>query len=155
MARPIPEIREKIVRYCVYQERSWKDVHQKLRKLECPSWAIEEICAFLTLEGYVNEERFCRLFVRSKFRQLGWGKIKIESELKKHQVSEQNLHTALTEEIVEEDYYQTAMELAQKKLETIRHKDLFDQKKSVFYYLHQKGYEPEHISQLLDSLFPS
>ena len=154
MAKPVVEIREKITRYCVYQERSWREVNDKLAELDCPEWAKEELCAFLITEGYVNEERFCRIFVRSKFHQLSWGKLKIRFELKKHQVSAANLKIALAEEIPEDENFETAQKVAKKKLALLSKKNSFEQKNSLYQFLQQKGYEQEVISSVLAELFP-
>ena len=77
----------KIKRYCAYQERSHKEVMDKLYSWGFYKKEAELLLSQLIEEGYLNEERFAILFAGGKFRIKHWGKKKIEQALKEKQVS--------------------------------------------------------------------
>ena len=89
----------KIRHYCAFQERTHQEVKIKLSSYGL-SWAdANQIMSSLIEEGFLNEERFAKSFVGGKFRMKGWGRKKIEMELKKRQVSSYSIQKALREEI--------------------------------------------------------
>jgi regulatory protein len=64
---PFQEIKQKIVNYCVYQDRCHAEVEQKMREFLLIPEAKEEILLYLIKENYLNEERFTRSYVRGNF----------------------------------------------------------------------------------------
>ena len=53
---------QKLKHYCGYQERSHAEVRQKLYTLGLYKAEVEELISRLIEEGYLNEERFARMF---------------------------------------------------------------------------------------------
>ena len=97
------EIKQKLVNYCVYQDRCHYEVEQKMKEFLLIDEAKEEIMLYLLQENYLNEERFTRSYIRGKFYIKHWGKTKIKIHLKQKQVSEK-LINACFDEIDEDDY---------------------------------------------------
>lgn len=77
----------KMEKFCVYQERCLYDVQQKLIKLSVDKSMQQAIIDHLVKGGFINEERFTELFVRSKKNQKGWGPQKIRVELARRKIS--------------------------------------------------------------------
>ncbi|MFN5914439.1 MAG: regulatory protein RecX, partial [Chitinophagaceae bacterium] len=77
---------------------SWSDAGQVLSRL------IED--------GFLNEERFAQAFAGGKFRIKGWGKKKIEIELKKRGVAAYSILKALRDEIPVDAYRKKLQQLA-------------------------------------------
>jgi len=69
-------------------------------------------------EGFIDEERYARIFVRSKFHINKWGRVKIRYELKSRTIPEKLVQKAM-DEIGEEDYMKTIRELILKKMSEI------------------------------------
>ena len=55
-------------------------------------------------EGYLNEERFARAFVRDKYRFNGWGPLRLQAELRRHRIPSHLIDAAIEE--LEEDEMQ-------------------------------------------------
>ncbi len=106
------ELYKKISKYCAYQERCRSEVRTKLRQSGASPQSIEAILARLEQEGYLDEERFARAYVRGKFRINGWGRLKIRNGLRAKLIDSSLIETAIKEEINEEEY----MELLKKIL---------------------------------------
>ncbi|WP_454047215.1 regulatory protein RecX [Chryseobacterium sp. Marseille-Q8038] len=143
------EIKQKLVNYCVYQDRCHAEVEQKMREFLLIEEAKEDIILFLLKENYLNEERFTRSYIRGKFYIKHWGKNKIKMNLKQKQISERLISSCFDEiddsdyektiRKIFEDYYsrQTGLKEYQKKTKTIK-------------YLMSKGFEYEKIIDIFD-----
>lgn len=112
--------------------------------------AREQIIIQLMQEGFLNEERFARSFVRGKFRIKKWGRIKIKQELKLREISEPIIRLALTE-IEEEQYYKTLEELLEKKQRLVTESDPYKRKRKIADFLLRKGYESHLVFDLINS----
>ena len=85
----------KIARWCAYQERSHQEVRDTLYEYGLYSKDVELLISRLIGDNFLNEERFAVAFAGGKFRQLGWGKIKIKYELQQKRVSTYCIKKAL------------------------------------------------------------
>src|SRR5690606_29639644 len=106
----VNEIRDKLAKYCAYQDRCHWEVENKMREFNLIPEAHEEILIYLIQHNFLNEERFARSYVRGKFNQKNWGRIKIRIELKKRKIPSRLIESALLE-IDEDDYLKTLQNL--------------------------------------------
>ena len=114
------ELYKKISKYCAYQERCRSEVRTKLRQSGASPQSIEAILARLEQEGYLDEERFARAYVRGKFRINGWGRLKIRNGLRAKLIDSSLIETAIKEEINEEEYMELLKKiLSSKGLQTV------------------------------------
>jgi regulatory protein len=125
--------------YCSTQERCMQEVTHKLRSWNITQKNIDKIIESLRKDNYLNEERYAKLFAGGKFRINHWGKNKIIYELTKKQVPELIIQIGL-QEIGDEEYYSTLLDLLKKKKREIKDKDPFIIKKKLLNYAVQKGY---------------
>lgn len=142
----------KLQRYCAYQERCHQEVRSKLLNMGVYGQDLESVMAELIADNFLNEERFARSFARGKFRMKQWGRQRIVRELKNRSVSEYCIRQALRE-IPDEDYRVSLEELLQKKLRTIRESDPFKRRGKVAAYAVRRGFEPELVWEMLESVF--
>ena len=137
---------EKIKRYCAYQERCRQDVRCKLKEWGTDEEKIKLIINELVSEGYVNEERFAKAFVRGKFNIKSWGTQKIIAELKRRNISDSCIQQAVNE-IDNELYQEKLNKLASKWLNEHKHETNNDKKQKLFRFLFSKGYEYEDVKK--------
>lgn len=145
------EAKIKIASYCAYQERCQKEVRDKLYEYGLHSHEVENLITSMILEGFLNEERFAKAFARGKFRIKKWGKLRISRELKFRVTSDTLVRIAL-KEIDEQEYWETLVYLAEKKLTEIKEKDKYKKRAKVYQFLTYKGYETELVQSALESL---
>lgn len=144
----VNEIRDKLAKYCAYQDRCHWEVENKMAEFNLIPEANDEIMIYLIQNDFLNEERFARSFVRGKFNQKNWGRIKIRSELKKRKIPSKLIDSALLE-IDEEDYLKTLENLFEKKKNNLKsERESFKKKAKIRNYLLQKGFESEIIADL-------
>ena len=142
----------KIHRYCAYQERSHREVKNKLFEYGLRSGEVDEILAQHITEGFLNEERYAKAFAGGKFRMLKWGRLKIQRELEIEGLTPRCIARGLSE-IDSKDYSKTLLTLIKKKSALVSESDLFKKKNKVARFVIGKGYEPELVWELLKELF--
>lgn len=138
------EIKQKIVNYCVYQDRCHAEVEQKMREFVLIPEAKEEILLYLIKENYLNEERFTRSYVRGKFYIKKWGKNKIKLNLLQKGISEKLILKSFSE-INQEDYIKELKLLIEKLQPLGKGLKEYQKKQKIIKALLSKGYEYDLI----------
>lgn len=146
------EARSIIRKYCAYQERSHREVCNRLRKLSIPEEWIDEFVVELIEENYLNEARFAGLYARSKVNQKKWGKTKVKNELIKKGVSKKVIEEALEE--INEEVYQSNLKywIEKKELDVGRAHPGVRRQKIIRFCL-SKGYEYQDVISALEAGF--
>ncbi len=138
------QAREKIQRYCAWQERSHFEVRNKLYEYGLHRRDVDELLSALITDGFLNEERFARAFAGGKFRMKKWGRIKIVHALEAKRVSANCIRIAL-KEIEEGPYVNTLVQLLAQKASALDEENVFKLRDKLSKYAIQKGYEPELV----------
>lgn len=139
-------------RYCAYQERSHREVKEKLREMRMIPQAVDEILVHLITHDFLNEGRFASSFIRGKFNQKGWGRDRLKRELKFRNVEPRLIEKTLEREISEEEYREKLMGLGQKRWAALKGEPPLKRKQKFVNYLLYRGWESELVFGLLKSL---
>lgn len=154
MAKQKPEpgfdaLLEKARRFCLFRERSRSEALKKVKAWGIPYPIVEKIMRALEEEKFINDTRFAEIYARSKFNSNKWGKNKISAALKQHGVSQSDIRNALLE-IPFEKYQSVALELAKKKLSSLKpDEDIYIKRAKTTGYLMQRGFESDLIRKVL------
>jgi regulatory protein len=144
----LKEAKLKIEHFCAYQERSHKQVQEKLKSFGLRPDVADELVIELIQENFLNETRFANAFARGRFNIKGWGKIKIKQHLKMHQVSEYNIKSAL-KEISDSDYFTKFEKLATKKWATLKRENALQKKQKLIRFMYGRGFESQLAYEFL------
>jgi regulatory protein len=136
--------KQKIYRYCAYQERSHQEVRDKLYEYGLYTSDVDEILSQLITEGFLNEERFARAFAGGKFRMQRWGRVKIVHELEAHGLTKNCIKAGL-KEIDDEDYQRVLYDVLDRKLAQLDTTNPFVTRDKLARYAIQKGFEPDLV----------
>lgn len=143
---------QKIKYYCAYQERSHKEVRDKLYSFGLYKNEVEQLVADMVEADYLNEERFATAFAGGKFRMKGWGKMKIKAELKNRGVSEYCIKIGLAR-IDTVSYAANLEKLFNTRLQALKtEKNIFIKKRKVQQFLLQRGFEPALINAWINKI---
>ena len=134
--------------YCAYQERSQHEVRNKLYEWGLWTDAVENIIVQLIGGNFLNEERFAKAYVQGKFKQKGWGKIKIKQGLKLKKVPDGLLKKAL-QTIDGEDYLAMLNKVIHKKASLLTEKDTYKRRYKLQQHAMGRGYESDLIADVL------
>ena len=144
----VDQILDKMAKYCAYQERSVKEVTDKLKTFEISEKDREEIINYLIDNRFVNDERFAHAFVRGKINQSGWGVNKIRFHLIQKGVSKEIIDEAL-QSFDEEAYRQRLVEVLKAKAKTVKAANDFERNRKLAAYAIQKGFEAPLVWEVI------
>jgi regulatory protein len=144
------EIKQKLVNYCVYQDRCHSEVEQKMREFVLIPEAKDEILLYLMKENYLNEERFTRSYIRGKFNIKHWGKNKIKMHLKQKGITEKLINKSF-DEIDDEDYLRIIKKIYENYFLKQKGLQAYQKKSKTIKYLLSRGFEYENILQVIDN----
>lgn len=134
----------KIQRYCAYQERSHRQVKNKLYGYGLHTGQVDEIISQMITQGFLNEERFARAFAGGKFRMQKWGRLKIINELEQLGLTKSCISRGMRE-IDPADYARTLKTLIRKKFAEVKEPNLFKKRDKIARFVIGKGYEPDLV----------
>tara|TARA_Y200000002_G_scaffold365796_1_gene356129 strand:+ start:409 stop:858 length:450 start_codon:yes stop_codon:yes gene_type:complete len=143
-------VKKKIEHYCAYQERCHKEVITKLNKFGVFGDEADEYICYLIDENFLSETRFTEAYVRGKFNNNNWGKIKIIRELKLRNISDWNISNALNQ-ISEEGYNNKLKKLCLKQIDS-SDKPKTELRNKVVKSLSIKGWEIDLILNQFNQL---
>ena len=143
------EIKLKMANNCVYQDLCHYEVEQKMREFTLIEEAKEEIILFLIRDGYLNEERFTRSYIRGKFYIKKWGRKKIKQHLMQKKIPDR-LITNSFDEIDEQDYIEAIREQYFAYYEKKKELKEYQRKAKTIQYLLSKGYEYEVVLEAIN-----
>ena len=139
---------EKAKKYCAYRERCSEEVNTRLRQMGAEEALRQQIITRLKEEGYLNDQRFAKLYARGKFLNNQWGKVKIKAGLLARGIDEEYIGQSLSE-IDQQEYSDTLLALLTKKYHSIRDKGQANPEERTAAYAIQKGFEPGLVWQSL------
>ena len=142
---------DRILRYCNYQERSEYEVKQKLK-----SWAVNpettgKIITRLREQNILNDERFAKLYAKSKLHHNRWGKNKIIYALRQKNIPNIYIEKAV-EEIRPEEWEDMLTQILKKKNGSLKEEDLYKRKQKLYAYAASKGYEHTLILSAIEKI---
>jgi regulatory protein len=139
------EIVTRLEAFCAYQDRSEKEVRQKLSTFELSIDDNERVIKHLFEHRFLDEERFVLSFIHGKFRIKKWGRIKLKSELRKKGIAGSLIDRYL-KELEGDQYIETIHSLIEKKYSQLSaEKDAFNKKVKVIRFVASKGFELDLI----------
>jgi regulatory protein len=149
-AKPLTpdQVLDKMAKYCAYQERSVKDVKDKLKTFDISQEDREKILDYLLDNRFVDDERFAKSFVRGKINQSGWGLNKIRFHLIQKGIDKETIDEAL-KQTDEEVYRQRLIDILKTKSKTVKAENDFEKKRKLAAYAMQKGFEASLVWEVL------
>jgi len=142
---------EKLCHFCEYQERCKYDVSKKCYALKIPKAEVPAYIEQLEKSGFLNETRYIKTFINSHFTKKKWGASKIRAALSSKGIRDSQ-YKDLLQDIDQEDYYQTALKLAEKKNGSIKSKSPQDHKIKLMRFLMSKGFEQGVIQRVMKKI---
>ncbi len=144
-----PEALSRMAAYCSAAEHCRSEVTEKLHRMGIPYDVTERIADRLTEEKYIDEERFCRAFVRDKYRFDKWGRTKIEQALRLKKIPSAVCRAGLAE-IDEEEYLAILQKLLVAKRKSVRSQNEYELNVKLIRFALSRGFEMKDIRRCID-----
>lgn len=142
------EVLSKARRYCDAQERCHQQVRDKLYAWGCIPDDVEQLIARLIGEGVLNEQRYAEDYAVSKFRQKGWGRVKIRMALRLKKVSTPCINAGLAA-IDDEEYIVHLTGAVEKLRARTKGRDAWERDQRLKRYLLTRGFEGDLIADAM------
>lgn len=135
---------------CARQERCSNDISTKLRQWQVPSDEIEKIIKKLQDDGFINDERYARMFARDKSKINKWGPLKISYSLKSKHIAENIIKDAIAE--LEPPNDNILKDLLLKKMKGTKAKSSYDLKNKLIRFGISRGFDFGLVNKIASSI---
>jgi len=141
----------KAMALCAAREYCISELLAKLHSWGTDADDTGRIIELLKKDNFINEERYAISFVKDKFNQNKWGKIKITAHLKAKNIPGEILKKAL-DTIDNEIYQKTLINLLATHRRSVKAKNQYDLKAKLMRYGLSKGFESSLLYDLLNEM---
>ena len=104
---------------CSVAEHCESEIREKLVRAGISTDDADRIIDRLYDEDFINTGRYCRAFVRDKFRFARWGRLKIGQALRLKHLPDNDIRQAIDEELPAAEYHALLEHLIQQKADTL------------------------------------
>ncbi|HDR88065.1 MAG TPA: RecX family transcriptional regulator [Bacteroidetes bacterium] len=144
------EALEKTRAMCARREYCTAEIEQKLSGWGLSGEEVKEVIDGLREEGFLDEFRYARAFVRDRVRFNKWGKLKIRHALRMKGVNNEVIEPTL-DEVDSNEYLQMMRVELQKKRRTVKGNTLAVRAR-LQRFAFSRGFEPELANRLIEGL---
>ncbi len=142
------QVLQKLTALCSAAEYCCHDMTEKMRRWEVDEAVQARIMEYLIRERYIDEERYCRYFVKDKLRFNKWGRRKIEVALVQKRVPKEVISAALGE-IDDSEYLEILRPLLRQKERSVKAKNDYELNMKLVRFAMSRGFDYEIIRQCL------
>lgn len=146
-----PQALNRAASYCSKAERCEFDVIKKLIAWEQNEEAIARILKRLKEERFLNDERFCKSFIKDKVQFNKWGKAKIIYELKKRRI-DSSIYLPLLEVLNNDDFEKQLLHILKVKIRSVKAKDNYDKKNKLTRFALSRGFSMDLTIKCIDKV---
>ena len=139
-------------RYLALRPRSRAEVEKKLRDREFTAEVVSSVVDHLLRLRYLNDEEFARQWAAGRVRSRGFGRRRIEQELRLRGVGRETIAAALEGLFDERSETDLARREAEKKLRTLTRFEPEVRKRRLAGFLERKGFSSGIIRGILGTL---
>lgn len=136
---------------CASREYASEDIRLKLYSWGLDTSGTISVMSKLTKENFVNDKRYSEAFVKDKYNQNKWGKVKIAAHLRAKSIPSEFIESALAA-IDDKEYRQTIRDILTSHRRFIKAKNQFDLKGKLLRFGFSKGFESHILYDILNDL---
>ncbi len=141
----------KAMALCASREYSSEDIRLKLYSWGLDASGAISVISILIKENFVNDKRYAEAFVKDKYNQNKWGKVKIAAHLRAKNIPSEFIESALAA-IDDGQYRQTIRDILTSHRRFIKAKNQFDLKGKLLRFGLSKGFESHILYDILNEM---
>ena len=134
---------------CSQAEHCSHEMLEKMRRWGLADDAQARIMEYLVNEQYINDERYCRYFVKDKIRYNKWGRRKVEQALMLKHIS-RDIYQPVLDEVDDEEYLTILKPLLQNKRRQLKAMSEYEANGRLIRFAISRGFTMDIIRQCLD-----
>ena len=140
---------QKLSALCARAEHCSHEMAEKIRKWDMADDAVARVMERLTKERYVDDERYCRFFVRDKIRYNKWGRRKVEQALYMKRIPG-DIAARVLDEVDPDVYADILRPLLAAKRKTTKAASDYELNGKLTRFALGRGFTPDVIRRCLD-----
>jgi len=134
---------------CSSAEHCSYEIEEKMNRWEIDDKTQRRVLDYLKKEKYIDDERYCRFFVREKILFNKWGRRKVEQALYAKRI-DRVIQQSVLEEVPDEEYIEVLRPLIKAKAKTIKARNEYEKNQKLVRYALGRGFTYDIISQCID-----
>lgn len=143
----------KALHYLAHRDRTETEVRRKLQRSGFDEATVDAAVARLVELDYLDDAAYARAYVQGRFRNRGYGPVRLRSELMRRGVARRLIDAAVEGLMEEEDPLDAARTHAQKRWTRLaRESDPRKRRKKLSDYLLRRGFTYDTVRQVVDEL---
>lgn len=135
-----------------FRARSEKEIYDRMLQKGYEPSVIANTIHYLKEQRYLNDKDFAEMFIKDKFELNRYGRNRIKTELLKKGVSKKLVNDLMEEVIHPDREYETARELAEKKMKSYQRDSKNAQHRKLSGFLLRRGYSYDIVSKVVKEL---
>ena len=139
----------KLSALCASAEHCSGEMVEKMQRWGLSEKAQAQILEKLTEKQFIDDERFCRAFVKDKIRYNKWGRRKIEQALYMKHV-DKGIQQRVLDEIDPSEYVEILRQLLQQKRKSVHAANDYEMNGKLMRFALQRGFTMDIIHQCID-----
>lgn len=140
---------QKLSALCARAEHCSHEMAEKMRKWDMADDAVARVMERLVKERYVDDERYCRFFVRDKIRYNKWGRRKVEQALYMKRIPG-DIAARVLDEVDPDVYADILRPLLAAKRKTTKAASDYELNGKLTRFALGRGFTPDVIRRCLD-----
>lgn len=148
------EIIQKLAAQCAKREYCSADMRSKMYRMGVSEDVQDNVLQWLIDHHFIDDARYCELFVEDKVNNCSWGRRKIEQSLYQKRISS-DIFTPILDAVPSDSYQDSLLPLLQRKYQSLRHESSYNRRNKTIKYAMSRGYSYDVISDLMDEIINS
>jgi regulatory protein len=140
---------QRLAALCARGEHCQHDMTEKMRQWGVEPEAQARVIERLVRERYVDDERFCRAFVRDKIEYNHWGRRKVEQALWLKHIDEDTARRTL-DEVDPQTYIDILRPMLKQKQRSVTGKSDYERYMKLLKWAVGRGFTTDIIRQCID-----
>ena len=138
-----------LAQLCARSEHCQYELTEKMRRWGMTPEAQARVMARLVGERYVDDERYCRAFVRDTIRYNKWGRRKVEQALWMKRIDTE-IQQRILGEVDDEEYLSVLRPLLKQKRRTLKAASDYEENQKLVKFALSRGFTFDIIRQCID-----
>ncbi|MBP5506444.1 MAG: RecX family transcriptional regulator [Prevotella sp.] len=136
---------------CSQAEHCSYEMSEKMRKWQISDEAQARIMQHLISERYIDDERYCRYFVKDKIRYNKWGRRKVEQALWAKHI-DSDISKAILDEVDDEEYINILRPMIKNRRKQMKDMSEYEANARLMRWAVGRGFTFDIIRQCIDGV---
>lgn len=140
---------QKLSALCASAEHCSHEMVEKMRRWQMSEDAVARVMERLVSDKFVDDERYCRFFVRDKIRYNKWGRRKVEQALYMKRIPE-DISARILDEVDPQTYIDILRPLLQAKRKSVKAGSDYELNGKLIRFALGRGFSIEEAKECLE-----